>query len=60
MQQLSILDIPPADDAASAVWSSLDEEQRTAVLTKLARLMVNTITPTPGEHSDERIEQDHL
>ena len=58
MQQLSFLEIPPPDNAAP-VWSTLDDEQRAVVITKLARLMVNTIAPTPGEHRDERAEQDH-
>jgi hypothetical protein len=58
MQQLSFLEIPPPDDAAPA-WTMLDEEQRAAVVTKLARLMAKAIAPTPGEHSDERTEQDH-
>ena len=58
MEQLSFLEVPPPGDAAS-VWSMLDEEQRATVVTKLARLMAKTIAPTPGEHSDERTEQDH-
>jgi hypothetical protein len=60
MQQLSFLEIPPSDEGAPAVWSTLDEEQRAAVVAKLARIIGQTITPTPGEHSDERTEQDHL
>ena len=56
MQQLSFLEVPPPD--AAPVWTLLDEEQRAAVVTKLARLMAKTIAPTPGEHSDERTEQD--
>jgi hypothetical protein len=58
MQQLSFLEVPPPEDAAPA-WIMLDEEQRAALVMKLARLMAKTITPTPGEHSDERTEQDH-
>jgi hypothetical protein len=58
MQQLSFLEVSPPGDAAP-VWTMLDEEQRAAVVTKLARLMAKTIAPTPGEHSDERTEQDH-
>lgn len=58
MQQLSFLEPPPPEDA-TPVWSSLDEEQRAALVTKLARLMARTIAPTPGEHDDERTEQDH-
>ena len=55
MQQLSLLEVPPAEDAAP-VWNTLDEEQRTALVTKLARLIARTITHTPGEHDDERTE----
>jgi hypothetical protein len=58
MQQLSFLEIPPPNNVAP-VWSTLDEEQRAVVVTKLARLMVNTIAPSPKENSDERAEQDH-
>ena len=58
MQQLSFLEILPPREGAP-VWSTLDEEQRAVVVTKLARLMVNTIATIPGEHSDERAEQDH-
>jgi hypothetical protein len=58
MQQLSFLEIPPPSDTA-IVSTMLDEEQRAEVVTKLARLMAKTIAPTPGEHSDERTEQDH-
>ena len=58
MQQLSFLEVPPAGEAAP-VWSTLDEEQRAAVVTRLARLMAKTLAPTPGEHRDERTEQDH-
>jgi hypothetical protein len=58
MQQLSFLEIPPPGDAAP-VWTLLDEEQRAAVVTKLARLMAKTIPHPPGKHSHERTEQDH-
>jgi hypothetical protein len=58
MQQLSFLEVPPPGDAAP-VWTMLDDEQHAAVVTKLARLMAKTIAPTPGEHSDERTEQNH-
>lgn len=57
MQQLSFLEVPTQTDAAP-VWDALDEEQRTLLVTKLARLMARTIARTPGEH-DERTEQDH-
>jgi hypothetical protein len=58
MQQLSFLEAPPPGEA-TPVWSSLDEAQRASVVTKLARLMARTIAHTPGEHNDERTEQDH-
>lgn len=58
MQQLSFLEVPPPGDAAP-VWSTLDEEQRASVVTKLARLMAKTIAHTPGERNDERTQQDH-
>ena len=58
MQQLSFPEIPPLGEGAP-VWSTLDEEQRAAAVTKLARLMARTIAPTPGEDNHERIEQDH-
>jgi hypothetical protein len=58
MQQLSFLEAPPPQDAAP-VWNTLDEEQRAALVMKLARLIAKTIAPTPGEHDNERTEQDH-
>lgn len=58
MQQLSFLEPPPQQDGAP-VWHSLDEEQRARLVARLARLMVNAIAHTPGEHDDERTEQDH-
>ena len=36
MQQLSFLEAPPAADAVP-VWTTLDEAQRTALVTTLAR-----------------------
>jgi hypothetical protein len=59
MQQLSFLEVPPPGEAIP-VWSTLDEEQRAAVVTRLARLMAKTVVPTPpGGQRDERTEQDH-
>ena len=58
MQQLSFLDPPPRDGAAP-VWEALDKEQRTPPVLRLARLIVRAIG-TPGDHDDERAEQDHL
>ena len=59
MQQLCFLEVPPPGEAAP-VWSTLDEEQRAAVVTRLARLMAKTVVPTPpGGQRDERAEQDH-
>jgi hypothetical protein len=58
MQQLNLLEVPSPGEGAP-VWSTLDEQQRHAVVTRLAQLMAKTIVPTPGEHRDERTEQDH-
>jgi len=58
MQQLSFLEPPPQENVVP-VWHSLDEEQRARLLARLARLIVNVIAHTPGEHDDERTEQDH-
>ncbi len=55
MQQLSLLEAPPPEGAAP-VWNMLDEEQRTSLVTKLARLIARTIAHTPGEHDHERTE----
>jgi hypothetical protein len=57
MQQLSFLDPPPQHDAAP-VWATLDKEQRTRLVLRLARLIARAIT-TSGDHNDERAEQDH-
>lgn len=58
-QQLSFLELPPRQDAVPA-WSALEEEQRTNLVIRLARLMAKTIvTPNSGENHDERTEQDH-
>lgn len=57
MQQLSFLD-PPSQQGAIPVWEALDEEQRTRLLLRLARLIVQAIA-TPGDPDDERVEQDH-
>ena len=57
MQQLSFLD-PPDRDAAAPVWEALDREQRARVVLRLARLIAQTIA-IPGDHNDERAEQDH-
>jgi predicted Fe-S protein YdhL (DUF1289 family) len=59
MQQLSFLEAPPLQDAVP-VWNALDEEQRRALVMKLARLMARTIAQTmartKGEHEHERTE----
>lgn len=57
MQQLSFLDPPPRDGAAP-VWDALDKEQRTGLVLRLARLITRAII-TPGDHNDERAEQDY-
>jgi len=58
MQQLSFLEPPPQENVAP-VWHNLDEEQRARLLARLARLIANVIVHTPGEHDDERTEQNH-
>ncbi len=58
MQQLSFLETPPPQNAPP-VWNTLDEEHRATLVKRLARLIANTIAPAPGEHADERTEQDH-
>ena len=57
MQQLSFLD-PPHQQGAVPVWEALDEEQRVRLVLRLARLIAQAIA-TPGDHDDERAEQDH-
>ena len=52
MQQLSLLEVPSPEDG-DPVWNTLDEEQRTALVTKLARLIARTIAPAPGAHDHE-------
>jgi len=59
MQQLSFLEVPPSPGDPAPVWATLDEEQRAALVRRLARLIAKTIAPTPAEHADERTEQDH-
>ncbi|WP_276968517.1 hypothetical protein [Metallibacterium scheffleri] len=58
MHQLSFLE-PPPQQGGAPVWHSLDEEQRARLVARLARLIANAIAATPGEHDDERTEQDH-
>jgi len=55
MQQLSLLEAPPPKGAVP-VWDTLDEEQRTFLVKKLARLIARTIAHIPGEHNHERTE----
>jgi len=57
MQQLSFLD-PPDRDGVAPVWAALDREQRAHLALRLARLIARTIS-IPGDHNDERVEQDH-
>ena len=57
MQQLSFLD-PPPQRGAVPVWEALDKEQRAHLVLRLARLIVRAIG-IPGDHDDERAEQDH-
>ena len=57
MQQLSFLE-PPDRDGSASVWKTLDGDQRARVVLRLAQLIARTIT-VPGDHNDERAEQDH-
>ena len=55
MKQLSLFD-PPRSQGRTAIWSALDEEQRTEVVAKLARLLAQTATGSriePKENADE-------
>jgi hypothetical protein len=56
MKQLSFLD-PPPQEGAVPVWEALDEEQRIHLVLRLARLIAQAIA-IPGDHNDERTEQD--
>ena len=55
MQQLSFL---PPQHGAVPVWEALDDEQRTRLVLRLARLIAQAIA-TPGDRDDERAEQDN-
>lgn len=57
MQQLSFLD-PPPQEGPVPVWEALDNEQRTRLVLRLARLIARAIGIS-GDHNDERAEQDH-
>jgi hypothetical protein len=57
MHQLSFLDPPPGDGAAP-VLDVLDNEQRTRLVLRLARLIIRAIGIS-GDHNAERAEQDH-
>lgn len=57
MQQLSFFDPPPQPHRV-LVWDALDEEQRSRLVRRLARLIAQTLTPR-GDRPDERTEQDH-
>jgi hypothetical protein len=57
MQQLSFLDLP-RQHGAVPVWEALDNEQRTRLVLRLARLIARAIV-TPGDRDDARAEQDN-
>jgi len=52
MQQLSFLDAPLPENVVP-VWNTLDEEQRAALTSKLARLIAKTLENLVPENSDE-------
>ena len=57
MQQLSFLDLP-RQHGAVPVWEALDNEQRTRLVLRLARLIARAIV-IPGDRDDARAEQDN-
>ena len=55
MKQLSFFD-PPRSRGKTAIWSALDDEQRAAVVARLARLIIQTAIRSrvePEEDADE-------
>jgi hypothetical protein len=55
VKQLSFFD-PPRSKGKPAIWSALDNEQRAAVVARLARLIIQTATGLrvePEEDADE-------
>jgi hypothetical protein len=55
VKQLSFFD-PPRSRGKTAIWSALDDEQRAAVVARLARLIMQTATGSrvePEEDADE-------
>lgn len=55
VKQLSFFD-PPRSKGKTAIWSALDDEQRAAVVARLARLIIQTATGSrvePEEDADE-------
>jgi len=52
MQQLSFLDAPLPENVVP-VWNALDEEQRAALVNKLARLIAKTLETSTSENRDE-------
>ena len=55
MKQLSFFD-PPRSRGKTAIWSALDDEQKVAVVARLARLIIQTVTGSrvePEENADE-------
>jgi hypothetical protein len=55
VKQLSFFD-PPRSKARMAIWSALDDEQKVAVVARLARLIIQTVTRShvePEENTDE-------
>jgi len=55
VKQLSFFD-PPRSKAKKAIWSALDDEQKVAVVARLARLIIQTVTGSrvePEENTGE-------
>ena len=54
MEQLSLLELPRANGPA-AVWNTLDDQQKAAVIATLMRMIVQAAIAahTEAEHEDE-------
>lgn len=48
-QQLSLLEVPAAT-VATPVWDALDEQQRAAVVMRLAQLIAKTLANPENNH----------
>jgi hypothetical protein len=51
-------ELPTTSARSCTVWEALDNQQRTRLVLRLARLIAQAIA-TPGDRDDERAEQDN-